>query len=125
MVFVNNSLVDWCSKKQHTIESSVFGAGFVALKIGMETVRGVRYKLSTMGVPLTGPTYAYGDNMSVIHNTQRPESQLKKKSNYVWYHAIRESVEIGETLTGQISTDHNFADILTNVLYGQKRRRLL
>ena len=49
----------------------------------METMRGLRYKLRMMGVPITGPTYAYGDNMSVIHNTQRPESTLRKKSNEI------------------------------------------
>jgi hypothetical protein len=34
-----------------------------------------------MGVSVSAPSYIYGDNMSVIHNTQWPESTLKKKSN--------------------------------------------
>jgi hypothetical protein len=25
-----------------------------------------------MGIPIDGPAFVYGDNMSVIHNTQRP-----------------------------------------------------
>jgi hypothetical protein len=37
-----------------------------------------------MGVTLSGPTFVYGDNMSVVHNTQRPESVLKKKSNSIF-----------------------------------------
>jgi len=37
------------SKKQATIETSVFGAEFVAMKIGIETMRGIRYKLRMMG----------------------------------------------------------------------------
>ena len=78
-----------------------------------------------MGVSLTGPTYDYGDNMHVIHKTWQPESQLKKKSYYVYYHAIRESVTMADTLTGHIYIDHNYADLLTKVLYGQKRRRLV
>ena len=36
---------------------------------GVETLRGIRYKLRMMGVLIDGPTYAYGDNMSVIFNT--------------------------------------------------------
>ena len=36
------------------------------MKTGVEALRGIRYKLRMMGVPLTGPTYIYGDNMSVI-----------------------------------------------------------
>ena len=92
----------------------------------MEVVRGLQYKLRMMGVPLSGPTYAYGDNMSVIHNTQRPESMLKKKSNSICYHSIRESVAMGETLTGHVRTHENVADIATKVLHaGQKRNYLV
>ena len=64
------------SKKQATIESSVFGAEFVVMKTGVEALRGIRYKLRMMGVPLTGPTYIYGDNISVIYNTSLPELTL-------------------------------------------------
>jgi hypothetical protein len=71
-------LINWLSQKQPTIQLSVFGAEFVAMKLGMEVLRGIRYKLRMMGVPIAGPMYIYGDNMSVIHNTQRPESTLKK-----------------------------------------------
>jgi hypothetical protein len=33
-IFLNSALVDWYSKRQSTIESSVFGSEFVALKTG-------------------------------------------------------------------------------------------
>ena len=99
-IFLNSAPIVAYSKKQPTVETSVFGAEFVAMKVGMETLRGVRYKLRMMGVELNGPSYVYGDNMSVIHNTQRPESVLKKKSNSVCYHAVRESVAMSECFTG-------------------------
>jgi len=78
-----------------------------------------------MGVELTGPSYVYGDNMSVIHNTQRPESVLKKKSNSICYHAVRESVAMDECLTGHVSTNNNPADTATKVLPGGRRRDYL
>ena len=121
-VFLNMAPISWLSKKQPTIETSVFGAEFVAMKIGIETVRGIRYKLRMMGVPLDGPTFVYGDNMSVIHNTQRPESTLKKKSNSICYHAVRESVAMGESLTGHVSTHDNPADLTTKILPGGRKR---
>ena len=80
-IFVNSALVNWLSKKQATLETSVFGAEFVAMKQGVEALRGLRYKLRMMGVPISGPSFIYGDNMSVIHNTQRPKSTLKKKAH--------------------------------------------
>ena len=121
-VFLNSAPIAWLSKKQATIETAVFGAEFVAMKIGMEAVRGIRYKLRMMGIPISGPTFIYGDNMSVIHNTQRPESVLKKKNNAICYHAIRESVAMGESKTGHIPTDENVADLATKIIGGGTKR---
>jgi hypothetical protein len=53
----------------------------MSMKNGIETCRGILYKLRMMGVILGGPTLVYGDNMSVVHNNQHPESVLKNKSN--------------------------------------------
>jgi hypothetical protein len=53
----------WFSKRQRTVESSVFGAEFVAMKNDIETCRGLRYNLRMMGVALSGPKFVYGDNI--------------------------------------------------------------
>jgi hypothetical protein len=45
VIYLNKAPVVWFSKQQPTVESSVFGAEFVAMKNGIETVRGLRYKL--------------------------------------------------------------------------------
>ena len=74
------------------IETSVFGADCFAMKIGIETLRVLRYKLRMMGVSISGPSLIYGDNMSVIQDIQQSDSTMKKKSNSIFYHAIRESV---------------------------------
>jgi hypothetical protein len=36
IIFYNMALIDWVSKKQATIETSVFGAEFVAMKHGIK-----------------------------------------------------------------------------------------
>jgi len=125
-IFLNSALIQWLSKKQPTIETSVFGAEFVAMKHGIETVRGIRYKLRMMGVKLSGPTHVLGDNMSVIHNTQRPESTLKKKSNSICYHFNRESVAMKESLTAHVESKKNLADLATKIIpSGQLRESLV
>jgi len=124
-VFLNSSLISWLSKKQATVETSVFGAEFVAMKIGVEALRGLRYKLRMMGVPLAGPSLIHGDNMSVIHNTQKPESVLRKKSNQLCYHAVREAVAMGECLTGHIESVENPADLATKLIPGGQKRDYL
>ena len=78
-----------------------------------------------MGVPVDGPTYIYGDNMSIINNTSKPESVLKKKSNSICYHFIREVVAMKECFTTHVPTLRNFADLLTKCLSGKKRRDLV
>ena len=78
-----------------------------------------------MGIPLESPNYIFGDNMSVIKNTQTPESTLKKKSNSICYHFCRESVAMGESLTAHVLTNENLADLATKVLFGEKRRTLV
>ena len=77
-MYVNCALVYWLSKKQTSIESSSFGSEYCAMKACCEYVRGLRYKLRMMGIPVLGPTYISGDNQSVLANTSVPESQLKK-----------------------------------------------
>jgi len=87
------------------------------MKHGIEKLRGLRYKFRMMGIPLTCPSYIYADNKSQVTNSTRPESTLKKKCNSICYHAVRESVAMGESLITHIGTEHNHADL--------KRRRLV
>ena len=78
-----------------------------------------------MGVKSDGPTYVYGDNIYVIHNTSKPESVLKNKSKSICYHFVREVVPMRECLTTHIPTTRNWADLLTKFLYGKKIRELV
>ena len=122
LIFCNMSLVDCLSKEKPTIETSVFGAECVALKHAMEALRGICYKLRIMGVTLSVCSYMYGDNMSVIHNTQRHESTLRNKLNSICYHTVYESVVMRGTKTAQIYTHDNSSELLIKVLYGAKRK---
>jgi hypothetical protein len=125
-IYLNTVPIVWFYKCQTTVESSVFGAEFVAMKNGIETCRGLRYKLRMMGVALSGPIFVYGDSMYVLHNTQRPESVLKKKSNSICYHAVRESADMEESVIGHVPSVDNPADICTKVVPGgQKRNHLI
>ena len=121
-LFLNTVLIQWFYIKHSTIETSAFGSEFVAMKIFMETLQGIRYKLGMMVVPISGPSYIYGYNMSFICNTQIPESTLKNNISYICYHAVCESVAIGYSLTGHVGTNENCADLSTKLLYAVNRR---
>jgi hypothetical protein len=115
----------WFSKKQSTVETSMFGAEFCAMKYGIENLCGICYKLRMMGVPIKGPPSMYGDNMSIVTNVSRSELMLRKKSNLICYHAVREAVAMGKALVAHIPTKKNLADLFNEVLYGRTRSFLL
>jgi len=118
---LNNEPIIWHSKKQGTIKSSIFGAEFIAMNSGLEFIRRIRYKLRMMGIPNSGPSNFFSDNMSVIQNTSKPESMLKQKCNSICYHAICEIVAMGETSCGYIRSENNVADICTKIIPGGQK----
>ena len=76
-----------------------------------------------MGIPVIGPALIAGDNQSVLANTTIPDSTLKKKSQSIAYHFIREGCARNEWMTAYISTNENKADLLTKQLpHGEKRK---
>jgi hypothetical protein len=76
-----------------------------------------------MGIPVEGPAcYVFGDNQSVLANTTRPHSTLKKKSSSIAYHFVREGVAKDEWRTTYLNTHHNPSDMLTKSLAGGEKR---
>ena len=122
LIYLNSAPVYWMSKKQTSVETSSFGSEFIAMKQCTEYIRGLRYKLRMMGIPCEGPAYVYGDNQSVLANTTIPDSVLKKKSQSLAYHFVREGCARDEWRTAYVNTHHNVADLLTKLLpSGEKR----
>ena len=126
IVYLNSSPIFWFSKKQGGIETSSFGSEFIAMKQCCEYIRGLRYKLRMMGIPVDGPAFIFGDNKSVLVNSSQPDSVLKKKSNSIAYHFVREGSATDEWRVTYIPTTQNVADLLTKPLGGgEKRQRFI
>ena len=121
VVMLNNAPVYWYSKKQGSVETSTFGSEFMAMKQAAEYVRSLRYKLRMFGIPVEGPTFIFGDNQSVLANTSEPSSTLKKKSQSIAFHFLREGCARDEWRTSYIHTSTNVADLMTKPLSGTKR----
>jgi hypothetical protein len=125
LILLNSAPIVWFSKKQNTVKTSPFGSEFVALKIATKMIRGLRYKLRMMGIPIAGPSYVYCDNNSVVINSSSPASTLKKKSNSIAYHCVQELVASDEERVTYESTHTNLADLLTKPLPGGQQRDYL
>ena len=122
IVFLNSAPIYWYSKRQGSLETSTYGAEFIAMKQACEYVRGLRYKLRSMGIPVDEPAFIFGDNQSVLHNTTKTGAVLKKKSSAIAFHYVREGVSRDEWRTEHISTHKNIADLLTKPLADRDKR---
>ena len=116
LLFVNRAPVVWYSKRQNTVETSTFGSKFVAMRISVELVEALRYKLRMFGIPIEGPTNVFCDNEAVTKNNIFPEYTLKKKHNSIAYHRSREAVAAGTIRVTKEDGKTNLADVLTKPL---------
>ena len=99
------------------MESSTFGSEFVAMRIAIEMIEGLRYELRMMGVAIDGPC-----NNAVVINSSCPESMLKKKHAAIYYHRAREAIASGVIQVAKEDTATNVADMLTKCLSGPALR---
>jgi len=113
---VNQTPMEWYSKRQSTVETSTYGSEFVAARIATEQVIDLRYHLRMMGIPLQGPAYLFGDNQSVVTSSTLPHSTLSKRHNALAYHRVREAIAAKILYFIHIEGVQNPADILTKFL---------
>ena len=83
LLFLNRAPIVLYSKRQNTVETSRFGSEFIAMRMAVELIEALRYKLRMFGIPVEGPTNVFSDNEAVFKNTTIPESTLKKKHNNI------------------------------------------
>ena len=126
IIFLNRAPVVWYSKRQQTVETSTFSAEFIALRVCLEAIEHLRFKLRCFGIPMPQgePTYVYCDNESVVKNTTNVESTLNKKHSSIAYHHCRLSVAAGVITLTHISTHENIADCFTKRLPSSTRHYL-
>ncbi len=124
LIFCNRAPIIWFSKRQNTVETSSFGSEFIAARIAVELIEGLRYKLRMFGIPIDGPANVYCDNNSVVTNSSKPQSVLKKKHNSIAYHRVREAVAANTIRIAKEDSSTNIADMLTKPLNGPKLKDL-
>ena len=66
---VNQTPVDWFSKRQATVETATFGSKFTAARISVDLILDLRTTLRYLGVPVNKKSYMFGDNQAVVTNS--------------------------------------------------------
>jgi hypothetical protein len=88
----NQTLVDWYSRRQATVETATFGSEFTAARIAVDQIIDLRTTLRYLGVPVIEKSYMLGYNQAVITNSSIPHSSLSKRHNALAYHSVREMI---------------------------------
>ena len=90
LAYVSSTPMFWISRQQSSIvPSSTYAAEFSALCTTTKEAMNLRYMLRCPGVNLGGKvTDLFGDNLSVIQNSQNPAANLSKKPVAVSFHVV-------------------------------------
>jgi hypothetical protein len=110
---VNQTPIDWYSKRQATVETATYGSEFVAARVASEQIIDMRYTIRMLGVPLVGPSYMFGDNESVVTSSTIPHSKLSKRHNALAYHRVRECIAGKVFWFFHMKGKNNPADVMT------------
>ena len=124
LIFLNKAPIVWYSKRQNTVETSKFESEFIAMRMAVEHIEALRYKLRMFGIPIEGPTNVFCDNEAVFKNTTIPESTLKKKHNSICYHHCHEAVAAKVMRVAKEGTLTNLVDLFTKPLVRSVREGL-
>jgi len=110
---VNQTPIDWFSKKQATVETATYGSEFVAARTCVEQIIDLRTTLRYLGVPISKKSYLFGDNESVVNSSTNPHGKLHKRHTALSYHRVREAIASGMIMFYHIPGSSNPADILS------------
>jgi hypothetical protein len=109
----NQTLIDWYSKRQSTVETATFGSEFTSALIAVDKTIDLRTTLRYLGVPAQQRSYMFGDNQAVVINSSFPHSSLNKRHIALSYHQVREMIAAKVLGYYWIDGKMNPADILS------------
>ena len=110
---LNQTPIDWFTKKQSTVETATYGSEFSAAKTAIQQITALRLALRYLGVEVHGATHLFGDNESVVKSGSLPHSPLHKRWHGLAYHYTREAIASGMVDFHHTPGEINPADILS------------
>jgi hypothetical protein len=111
--FLNQTPMDWYSKKQATVETATFGSEFIAARTTIDQIVDLRMTLRYLGVPIREKSYVFGDNKMVTYASLTPHAKLNKRHNALSFHRVREAVASKYVTIFHLPGEYNPADILS------------
>ena len=75
-----------------------------------------------MGIRVDEPAYVFGDNQSVLANTENTGSILKKTTSAITYHFVREGCCRDKWRTAYINKHKNITNLVTKLITDTDKR---
>ena len=110
---VNQTPIDFFSKKQATVETATYGSEFVAARTCVEQIIDLRNTFRYLGVPVNDRSYMFGDNESVVNSSSKPDAKLHKRHTALSFHRVREAIASKMLTFLFLDGDKNPADLLS------------
>jgi hypothetical protein len=86
---MNQTPIDWYSKKQSTVKTATYGSEFIASRICVDRAVDLRNTLRyIVGVPIRHRDVMFGDNESVVNSSMRLDAKLHKRHNALSFHWV-------------------------------------
>lgn len=111
--FINQTPIDWFTKKQATVETATYGSEFIAARTCIEQIIDLRNSLRYLGVPINGPSHMFGDNKAVVDSSTRIDAKLHKRHVALSFHFVRSIIASGVARFYHINGDINPANVLS------------
>jgi hypothetical protein len=110
---INQTPIDWYSKKQSTVETATYGLEFIASRICIDRAVDLRNTLRYLGVPVHHRGVVFGDNESVVNSSMRLDAKLHKQHNALSFHRVCEAIAVGYIQYFHVPGKSNPADVLS------------
>ncbi|KAM1541138.1 hypothetical protein ACFX1Z_011089 [Malus domestica] len=116
VVFLGSNPISWSSKKQHTVSRSSTEAEYRALSTTAAELDWIKQLLVFLHVPISVQPVLFCDNLSAIALTCNPVQHQRTKHIEIDVHFVRERVARHDLQVHFVSSNEQFADILTKGL---------
>ncbi|KAM1079132.1 hypothetical protein ACFX2B_013731 [Malus domestica] len=116
VVFLGNNPISWSSKKQQTVSRSSTEAEYRALSSTAAELDWIQQILAFLHFPISAPPVLYCDNLSAIALSFNPVQHQRTKHIEIDVHFVRERVSQNKLVVQFVSSNEQFADILTKGL---------
>jgi hypothetical protein len=111
--FLNQTPMDWYSKKQATVETASFGSELIPARTTINQIVDLRTTLRYLCVPIREKSYVFGDNKTIIDASSTPHAKLHKRHKALSFHRVGEAVASKYVMIFHLPGKYNPADILS------------